>query len=91
MLPPDEKTALEAMKRVQGMSAHEIAKRMKDEVGDPMLAMFQLMAQTLTPDGAPNELTNRVVHLMVLAYTVRGEVGRQSPKPALRPVPKKRS
>jgi hypothetical protein len=84
MLPPDEQTGLAAVKTVQSLSGPELEKRVRAEVGDPMLAFFSLLAKSVAPEEDDHAIAKRV-HLMILAYLIRGEL--QSAKPAA-PKPK---
>jgi hypothetical protein len=78
MLPPDEKTALEAVKRVQSLSGPELEKRVHAEIGDPMLAMFVLLAKNLSPED-DDQAIGKKVHTMILAYLIRGELSAPAP------------
>ena len=75
MTAPHEKAALRAVKSVQELNGPELESRVRAEVGDPLLAMFALMAK----HGAPTDderATPQKVQLMVLAYLSRAEVDR---------------
>jgi hypothetical protein len=75
MTAPHEKAALRAVKSVQELNGPELESRVRAEVGDPLLAMFALMAK----HGAPTDderATAQKVQLMVLAYLSRAEVDR---------------
>ncbi len=75
MTAPHEKAALRAVKSVQELNGPELEARVRAEVGDPLLAMFALMAK----HGAPTDderATAQKVQLMVLAYLSRAEVDR---------------
>jgi hypothetical protein len=73
MAPPDEKTALAAVKSVQVLDGATLEKRVREEVGDPLLAMFSLLAKNLSPKDDDPAIAKKV-HVMVLAYLIRGEL-----------------
>ena len=79
MPAPDEATALAAVKRVQSMSGPELEKRVRAEIGDPLLAMFSLLAKSIAPAASDQDIAQRV-QLMILAYLVREDLS--SAKPA---------
>lgn len=84
MLPPDEKTALAAAKKVQVLNGPELERRVRLEVGDPLLAIFALLAKSIEPTADDPAIARRV-HGMVLAYLVRGELdGAAGAKPGTR-------
>jgi len=75
MSAPTEQAALKAVKLVQSLNGPELEARVRSEVGDPLLAMFALLAK----HGAPSDderATAQKVQLMVLGYLARGEIDR---------------
>ena len=72
MSPPDEATALAAVQKVQRLNGFELEKCVRAEIGDPLLAMFSLLAQSIGP--RDDQEVTRIVHAMVLAYLIRGEL-----------------
>jgi hypothetical protein len=89
MLPPDEQAGLAAVKKIQSLSGPDLEKRVRAEVGDPMLAFFSLLAKSAAPEDDDHAVAKKV-HLMILAYLVRGELhgGKTEAKPAAPPKPK---
>jgi hypothetical protein len=73
MAAPDEARALAAVRKVQSLSGWEIEKRVRAAVGDPLMAMFALLAKSVAPSDDDHEIAKKV-HLMVLAYLVREEL-----------------
>lgn len=63
----DEDQAIEALKRVQGLSPEQFEKALHDEVGQPVLAVFNALARTLHP-GDDDDAIAKKLHLMMLAY-----------------------
>jgi hypothetical protein len=76
MAAPDEKTALEAVKKIQSMSGADIEKAVRAQLGDPLLAMFALLAQNVSPGDDERE-TAKKVQLMIIAYLVHDELNRK--------------
>jgi hypothetical protein len=81
MLPPDEAKGLEVVKKIQSLSGPDLEKRVRAEVGDPLLAMFSLLAKSTAAPGDDDHAIARKVHLMVLAYLIRGELTKASSPP----------
>jgi hypothetical protein len=79
MAAPDEATALAAVRKVQNLSGRDIETRVRAEVGDPLIAMFALLAKSVAPSDNDSE-TAKKVHLMVLAYLVREELNNPATK-----------
>ncbi|MFO0728878.1 MAG: hypothetical protein U1E65_34180 [Myxococcota bacterium] len=79
MTAPDEQAALAAVKRVQALNGPSLEARVRAEVGDPLIAMFALMAKHGAP-GDDERQTAQKVQLMVLSYLARGEIEAKSPK-----------
>ena len=75
MATPVEARVLEAMKRVQKFSGKELDRKITEEVGDPMLGAFKALATSMLGK-ENNDRVNQAVHLMVLAYLMRGQVER---------------
>ncbi|MEW5848326.1 MAG: hypothetical protein AB2A00_05905 [Myxococcota bacterium] len=73
MSAPDEARALEALKTVQSIPAKDLDQLVTDEIGQSLLGVFAAMARAMGPDDDRQE-TARKVHLMVLAYLMRGEL-----------------
>ena len=86
MLPPDEPTGLAVVQKIQSLNGPQLEQRVRAEVGDPMLAFFALLAKSTSPQDDDAQIA-RKVHLMVLAYLIRGEL-HGSPKPAPKAAPK---
>lgn len=73
MSAPDEAAALAVVRKVQSLGGSELEKRVRTEVGDPMLALFSLLAKSIGPPNDDQEVA-RKVHAMILAYLIRGEL-----------------
>ena len=86
MFPPDEQTGLAAVQKIQALSGPDLEKRVRAEIGDPMLAFFALLAKSTSP-GEDDHAIAKKVHLMILSYLIRGEL-QGSAKPAAPPKPK---
>lgn len=71
---PDEKRALAAVQRVQALEADELDRRITEEIGNPLLGMFGALAKSISDDESARATAERV-HLMVLAFLIRGELG----------------
>jgi hypothetical protein len=71
MVPPDEQSALAAAKKVQVLNGPALEKRVREEVGDPMLAIFALLAKNIEPQADDAAIARRVQGI-VLAYLIRG-------------------
>jgi hypothetical protein len=78
MPAPDEAHALAAVKRVQSLSGPDLEKRVRAEIGDPLLAMFSLLAKNVAPTASDQDIAQRV-HLMILAYLVREDLSKARP------------
>jgi hypothetical protein len=93
MFPPDEAKGLEVVKKIQSLNGPDLEKRVRAEVGDPMLAFFSLLAKSTAAPGDDDQAIAKKVHLMVLAYLIRGELhqpsGTAAPKPKS-PAPRKK-
>lgn len=63
----DEAQALEALKRVQALSAEEFERALHDDVGQPILSIFNALARALHP-GDDDDAIAKKLHLMMLAY-----------------------
>jgi hypothetical protein len=79
MPAPNEAAALAAVKVVQALSGPDLEKRVRAEIGDPLLAMFSLLAKNVNPD-ADDRAIARQVQLMILAYLVREELAKPAKK-----------
>ena len=79
MFPPDEATGLEVVKKIQSLNGPDLEKRVRAEVGDPMLAFFSLLAKSTAGPGDDDHTIAKKVHLMVLAYLIRGELHQKPP------------
>jgi hypothetical protein len=93
MFPPDEAKGLEVVKKIQSLNGPDLEKRVRAEVGDPMLAFFSLLAKSTAAPGDDDHAIAKKVHLMVLAYLIRGELHQPAgPAPAKpkSPAPKKK-
>jgi hypothetical protein len=75
MPAPDEASALAAVKAVQSLSGPDFEKRVRTEVGDPLLAMFSLLAKNVAPSDDDRAIAEKV-QLMLLSYLVREELGK---------------
>ena len=92
MLPPDEPTGLAVVKKIQSLDGPALEKRVRQEVGDPMLAFFSLLAKSTAGANEDETTLAKRVHLMVLAYLIRGELQgapKPEPKAAPKPAPQK--
>ena len=75
MAAPNEATALEAVKLVQSLTGAELEKRVRAEIGDPLLAMFALLAKSVSNTDDDREIAKKV-QLMIIAYLVHEELGK---------------
>jgi hypothetical protein len=64
-----------AAARLQGLRGNELEVLQRDQVGDPLLAGFAVLARKVFPDDA-EAATVRRVRLMVASYLLRGDVER---------------
>ncbi len=67
MPAPTEAAALDALKHVQSLTPEEFEKALLEEIGEPMLAVFNALTRTLYPDD-DEELVAKKLHLMMLSY-----------------------
>lgn len=74
MPAPDEAAALAAVKTVQALSGPEMEKRVRAEIGDPLLAMFSLLAKSTASEGDSERSIAQKVQLMIMAYLIRDEL-----------------
>ena len=65
---PTKEQVLEAIKKVQGLSAAQIDSAITEKVGDPLMAGFQFVARDLLGDKPSEALQAQRVQLMVYAY-----------------------
>jgi hypothetical protein len=63
----DEAGALAALQRVQNLTPEAFESALKDELGKPMLTVFNALARGLHPEDTDDAIA-RKVHLMLLAY-----------------------
>lgn len=75
MPAPDEAAALAAVKAVQSLAGPDFEKRVRAEVGDPLLAMFSLLAKSVAPSDDDRAIAQKV-QLMLLSYLVREELAK---------------
>jgi hypothetical protein len=73
-MPASVDSALEAMKTVQALDGRSLEARIQADIGTPMMAVFTSLARSMFPED-DDEVVARKVHLMVLAYLLKGEVG----------------
>lgn len=82
MSAPDEAAALAAVKTVQALSGPEMEKRVRATIGDPLLAMFSLLAKSTASEGDSERMIAQKVQLMIMAYLIREELTAPSPASA---------
>ncbi len=73
---PDEATAKRAADAVASLSGAELDARIDDEVGNAVLSWFGAFCDRFAPERSADARAGNV-HLMVLAYLIRGELGRR--------------
>jgi hypothetical protein len=62
-----EEQAIEALRRVQGLSPEAFERALHDEVGQPLLAVFNALARALHPSDDEDAIAKKL-HLMMLAF-----------------------
>jgi hypothetical protein len=73
MKPVDREGALEALQAVQALSAQGIDDAVTAEIGEALLGVFHALARASAPGAADDDVARRV-HLMILAWLVRGRI-----------------
>lgn len=74
--PPDEATARKAVDAVAVLNGAALDARIGSEVGDNVMAFFPALANRVMPEQGTAALAGKV-HLMVLAYLLRGDLARR--------------
>jgi hypothetical protein len=78
MKPVDSAGALDALQTVQSMTAAQVGAGVDGEIGGDLLGVLHALARASAPDADDEDVARRV-HLMVLAWLLRGHVERAQP------------
>lgn len=73
MKPVDREGALDALQAVQALGAKEIDAVVTREIGNELLGVFHALAKASAPGASDDDVARRV-HLMILAWLVRGRI-----------------
>ncbi len=76
----DQSQVVRALTAVGQLNATELDQRIEAEMGDQVLAALSALAQSQQKGPNPSGDPTRTVHLMVLAYLIRGELERSAAK-----------
>lgn len=64
---PTEDQALAALKRVQALTPEQFEQALNDDVGHPMVSLFNALARAMHPTD-DDEAVAKKLHLMMLAW-----------------------
>ena len=66
-MAPTEQEAIDALKRVQSLSPEQFEAAMRDDIGAPMMQVFNALARTLHPSDDDDDVAKKL-HLMMLTW-----------------------
>jgi hypothetical protein len=67
MTAPTDDEALAALKRVQALTPVEFERALNDDVGHPMVSLFNALARAMHPSDDDDAIAKKL-HLMMLAW-----------------------